>query len=89
MDNKSRSSKRKPLADLYNFDPRPEDKREVSDVRINNFVVRLQSDTKQSMWESIFKIKYENWKLDEADATVYKEMVIQFAQNLSQNNADI
>ena len=89
VDYKSRSSKRKPLSELYNFDPRPEDKRAASDVRIKDFVVRLQSDAKQSMWETILKIKYENWKLDEADATVYKEMVIQFAQNLSQNNADI
>ncbi|XP_066935617.1 uncharacterized protein [Clytia hemisphaerica] len=89
VDYKSSSSKRKPLSDLYNFDPRPVDKREVSDVRVNNFVIKLQSDTKQSMWESIFKIKYENWKLDEADATVYKEMVNRFAENFSQNNADI
>ena len=53
MDYKSR--KWSLLSKLSNYDPRPEDKRAVSDERINDYVVRLQSDdAKQCMWETIF-----------------------------------
>lgn len=38
-------SKRKPRADFYEYDPRPEQLRSVSTERVNDFVVRLQSDS--------------------------------------------
>ena len=46
------SSKRRPPAELYNYDPRPENQRTVFEETRRNFITELQTDEQPSMWES-------------------------------------
>ena len=83
----SRSSKRKPPSELYNFDPRPEKMRNVSSQSVRNFVVSMQSDPKLSMWESLLPIRYENFKLEPSDVDAYRIMTLKFIKNIEQENS--
>ena len=42
------------------------------------------------MWESQSYIKYDNWKLDDADKAIYQHLASQFsAEFLKKNNANL
>lgn len=83
------SSKRKPPSELYTWDPRPENLRSVSDDAVRNFVVDLQSDPKPSMWESLLPIRYDNFKLDQGDNAIYRNLTLQFIAEFDKQNRSI
>ncbi|MEO0685992.1 MAG: hypothetical protein AAFY76_13365 [Cyanobacteria bacterium J06649_11] len=83
------SSKRKPPSEVYNWDPRPDNQRSVDDADLRTFITSLQSDTEPTMWQSLLKVPYGDFQLDESDDAIYTTMVKIFVQNFIDYNASI
>ena len=85
-----KSSKRKNPSKLYNWDPRPKEYQKKVDIdQVSNFVKHLQSISQcrgLSMWETVLKITYEDFELDEQDIAYYKSLVENFEVSLLENN---
>ena len=69
--------------------PRPENLRCVKDDDIKNLVVDLQTDNNPSMWVTLLPITYDDFKLEESDITIYRNMTMQCIQNLANYNLTI
>ena len=81
------SSKRKPYSQLYEWDPRPKDKRSVSNKLIQNLIISLQSiNTKPSMRESLLPLQYENFNLVQSDIHIYRNLTLEFLQDIENCN---
>ena len=83
------SSKRKPPSELYMWDLRPENKRCVKEDDIKNLVVDLQADNNPSMWVTLLSITYDDFKLEQSDITIYRNMAMQFFQEFGNHNLTI
>ena len=68
------------------WDPRPENLRCVKDDDIKNLVVDLQADNNPSMWVTLLSITYDDFKLEQPDITIYRNMAMQFFQDLANHN---
>ena len=84
------SSKRKPPSKLYNWDPRPEEGRGASanNAAIADFISSIRGD-KMTKWETLLKIKYSDFVIDEADIALYKQMCNKFKTKLLDHNETI
>ena len=71
------------------WDPRPENLRCVKDDDIKNLVVDLQADNNFSMWVTLLPITYVDFKLEQSDITIYRNMVMQFFQDFANHNLTI
>ena len=81
------SSKRKPPSQLYEWDPRPKDKRSVSNKLIQNLIISLQSiNTKPSTRESLLPLQYENFNLVQSDIHIYRNLTLEFLQDIENCN---
>ena len=65
------------------WDPRPENLRCVKDDDNKNLVVDLQTDNNPSMWVTLLPITYDDFKSEQSDITIYRNMTMQFIQNLA------
>ena len=86
------SSVKRSQSSLYNFDPRPIEMRGGNQQSINEFVSDQQVyATKHNacpMWLSIFKMKYDDFYVDEDYLTYLHEMQCQFASNFFKSYPD-
>ena len=89
------SSKRKHHGDLYHWDPRPSEYRrqfsENLEQHTSLFVRKLQTINKDklSMWETLTKVTYEDFALDDDDKLYCKYLVRNFESCLADNIANI
>ena len=83
------SSKRKPPSEVYNWDPRPENQRSVDAADFRTFITSLQSNTEPTMWQSLLKIPYDDFQLDQSDHAIYTALVLEFIRNFVDYNASI
>ena len=82
------SRKRKPLSQLYNWDPRPEENRGFSESSVSNFITGLCSEN-ITMSETLLSTKYEDFVLDETDIAHYKALSEQFEKELQDYNINL
>ena len=71
------------------WDPRPENLRCVKDDDIKSLVVDLQTDNNPSMWVTLLSITYDDFKLEQSDITIYRNMTMQFIQDFANHNLTI
>ena len=70
------------------WDPRPENLRCAKDDDIKNLVGDLQADN-NPMWGTLLLITYDDFKLEQSDITIYRNMAMQFFQDFANHNLTI
>ena len=69
---------------LYSWDPRPESDRKMDTEGTNRFISTMQlvsRDSEPSMWETLLKIEYDDFELDDIDEQILKTQVADFEEN--------
>ena len=82
------SSKRGDPSKLYGWDPRPIRYRKASNILMNNFVRDMQginSKGTSSIWETVLKVKHEDFEIDAEEKRVLIEQCQQFETHLLEN----
>ena len=80
------SKKRKHPSDLYNWDPRPENQRTISEDHITDFINGLDSTDRSPMWLTILSVTYEDFVLDNSESDSYKSLIDHFIAEFQENN---
>lgn len=86
-DNESR--KRKHPSNLYNWDPRPENKRTTSEKDVNDFINELNSADRSSMWLTLLNVSYKDFLLEHSEIEIYRSIVNNFIAEFQENNYSI
>ena len=71
------------------WDPRPENLRCVNDDDMKNLVVDLQTNNNPSVCVTLLSITYDDFKLEQSDITIYRNMTMQFIQDFANHNLTI
>ena len=71
------------------WDPRPENLRCVNDDDMKNLVVDLQTNNNPSVCVTLLSITYDDFKSEQSDITIYRNMTMQFIQDFANHNLTI
>ncbi|XP_031327231.1 uncharacterized protein LOC116180523 [Photinus pyralis] len=64
------------------FDPRPDNYERT--VNINNFICDLQKERLPTMFETLFQLRYDDFKLDQSSVDIVIQQVLIFKKNMDQ-----